>query len=60
MAKLVRFVDSETEQILFINPALVRVVRPGTDGGTVVEFDAQHSILIDGQAEAAVKALDNA
>ena len=60
MSKLVRFVDVLEEGVVFVNPELVRAVRPGRAGGTLIQFDQEHHVLVNAELEDAVMALNNA
>ena len=57
MAKLVEFVEVNSKWVVFVNPDLVRVIRPDPDQGTQIIFDHDHSITVQQQAEFVAKTL---
>jgi uncharacterized protein YlzI (FlbEa/FlbD family) len=58
--KLAQFTDADDKVVIYINPEKVRHVRPGPDGGTVIEYDNGHKVLVSGQMEAVVRKLMDA
>ena len=59
MQRLCPFGEVTTQKIVYINPALVRAVRPSSSDSEIV-FDENHSIFVHDPAEQVVKALDGA
>jgi hypothetical protein len=59
MPKMCSFIVSGGDAPVFINPTLVRMLRPGP-GYTSIQFDKEHSVSVDLPIEEVQIALDQA
>lgn len=61
MPRFCKFIDPSTDGPVFVNPALVRYVRPDvSDGTTRIVFDADQGVAVQEDFQSVVKALDDA
>jgi hypothetical protein len=58
MARMVRFVETVSQFIVFVNPDLVRAVMRSQEKGTDIIFDNGHMVTVIEQVEQVVKLLD--
>jgi len=58
MARMVRFVETASQFVVFVNPDLVRLVMPNPQKGTDIIFDNGHMTTVVEQVEQVVKLLD--
>ena len=54
---VVRFMQKSGEPVA-VNPALVRKVRPGQDGTTIISFDKEDQLWVQRPWEEVVQMLD--
>ena len=59
MSKFVKFVDAESGATVFINPAAIRLIDPGPDGGTHIRFDKNHAVFVRETAETVATAMSS-
>ena len=57
MMKLRQFTEIETDIVAWINPLLVRIVKPLPDGGTAIVFDKDHKLNVSQELDEVLKAL---
>jgi hypothetical protein len=58
MARMVRFVETVSQLVVFVNPDLVRVVMPNPHKGTDIIFDNGHMTTVVERVEQVITLLD--
>jgi hypothetical protein len=59
MTTLIRFVDAAKNEIVFINPDYIRLVKPTSSGGAEIVLDDRIFVFVAETPDAVMKSLDH-